>query len=268
MGFVMIKSLKAFARFLRDKSRVLRIPYWSMIDLAFLARLFAVDRIPIIINSFNRLNSLLKLVAFLEKSGLKNIVILDNNSTYPPLLLYFDQCPYQVVRLKSNHGHLALWTSGLYRKYRWNYFAYTDPDVVPLEECPADFLSHFRSVLLHDKKVDKVGFGIKIDDIPDSFDLKARVIRHEQRHWEKEVLPNIFEAPIDTTFALYRPLSKLKSGNSFTLRARRCGFPYLVRHLPWYVDSRRLSEEDRYYAQTSNESSSIGEHQRGTGRIY
>lgn len=263
----MVDALKTLFRNLRQKSRIIRTPYWWIVDFAYKISLWKTTDIPVIINSFNRLECLLRLVAFLENCGLKNIVILDNNSSYPPLLAYYSSCPYRVVRLHENMGHHAFWTSGLYRKYRWNYFAYTDPDVVPIEECPQRFLDHFRSVLLLDTRLDKVGFSIKIDDLPDSFDLKERVIRHEKRHWEKEVLPNVYDAPIDTTFALYRPLSKLKAGHAFMMPARRCGFPYVVRHMPWYTDSSRLSEEDKFYAQTSNESSTVAMQQRGA-QIY
>jgi hypothetical protein len=31
------------------------------------------------------------------------------------------------------------------------------------------------------------------------------------------------------------------------LDALRTGSPYLARHLPWYVDSSRPTDEDRYY---------------------
>jgi len=261
-------SIISTLRKLKQKFRVLRFPYWWLLDLGYRSGLYKISGVPVIINSFNRLDCLLKLIAFLEKCGLRNILILDNNSSYPPLLTYFSSCPYPVVRLRENLGHLAFWHSGLYRKYRWNYFVYTDPDVVPIDECPGDFMAHFRSILLLNPHIDKVGFGIKIDDLPDSFHLKERVIRYEQRYWEKEVLPNIFEAPIDTTFALYRPLSSLKGGHSFTMGALRCGFPYLARHRSWYIDSQKLSDEDSYYAKTSNASSSLGEHQRGSGAIY
>lgn len=40
--------------------------------------------IPIIINNFNRLTCLQRLIASLEVRGYHNIYIIDNNSTYPP----------------------------------------------------------------------------------------------------------------------------------------------------------------------------------------
>ena len=51
--------------------------------------------IPVIINNFNRLEYLKKLIESLEIRGYRNIYIIDNLSTYPPLLQYYNTCKYQ-----------------------------------------------------------------------------------------------------------------------------------------------------------------------------
>ena len=61
-------------------------------------------QIPIIINSFNRLSTLKLLIASLEERGWTNIHILDNCSTYPPLLEWFKTIPYEVIHLPGNLG--------------------------------------------------------------------------------------------------------------------------------------------------------------------
>ncbi|MEK6782638.1 MAG: glycosyltransferase family 2 protein [Bacteroidota bacterium] len=242
--------------------------YWYFLNIGYRWKIFSIYRVPVVINNFNRLTYPLKLIAFLEKCGLTNIMILDNSSTYPPLLKYYETCTHPVIREPHNYGHLAFWKSGLYNRYKWNYFVYTDSDVVPIEECPINFIEYFKEILDKNHRLDKIGFGIKVDDLPDSFSLKNSVIDYEKRYWQKEVSPNIYDAPIDTTFALYKPLSALKGGQAYTLSAFRAGFPYVVRHLPWYIDSENLSEEEWYYIKTCNESSSIGQHQSGTGKVY
>ena len=67
--------------------------------------------IPIIINSFNRLTTLRRLIASLEQRGLTNIHILDNCSTYPPLLEWYATGGggYDIIRLPKNLGFKALW---------------------------------------------------------------------------------------------------------------------------------------------------------------
>ena len=78
---------------------------------------------------------------------MKKIIILDNNSDYKPLLEYYQKTKYKVIYLRKNIGHKALWQSKLYNKYKWNYFIYTDPDVLPIQECPLDFVFHFKKIL-------------------------------------------------------------------------------------------------------------------------
>ena len=56
-------------------------------------------QIPIVINNFNRLGYLKRLIASLESRGYKNIHIIDNNSTYPPLLEYYEK---QVSTISSS----------------------------------------------------------------------------------------------------------------------------------------------------------------------
>ena len=84
-----------------------------------------------------------KLISSLESRGYRNIYIIDNNSTYPPLLEYYNELPYNIFRLKSNLGYLALWKSGIYKKFKNQYYVYTDSDIIPQKDCPHDFLIYF-----------------------------------------------------------------------------------------------------------------------------
>jgi len=231
--------------------------YWIVAILYyFIESLFPPEpvdykEIPIIINNFNRLDMLKKLIESLEKRGYRNIYIIDNLSTYPPLLAWYETSPYTVFRLKENIGMNALWISGIYKKFRKNFFVYTDSDVVPIEDCPADFLLFFRDTLKKHKLASKVGFSLKIDDIPDCYALKDSVIEWES-HFSHDFRKGdlLFRAPIDTTFALYRPRGKRKHANN-NIEMYRTDYPYIARHLPWYIDSNNPDEENRYYIEQS-----------------
>lgn len=247
---------------------VFKIIYWRLLNLAYRFGLFSIYNIPVVINNFNRLTYPLQLIDFLEKCGFTNIIILDNNSSYEPLLNFYDTGRCKVIRSKINYGHLALWHSGLYHSYKWNYFVYTDPDVVPIKECPIDFITRFKRILDQYSSLDKIGFGLRIDDLPDFFKFKQKIEEYEKVYWKNEISPGIYEAPIDTTFALYKPFSNLKTGQAYTLRAFRTGFPYVARHLSWYVDSSNLSPEEIYYLDTSNSSSSIAKQVSGHNSVY
>lgn len=207
---------------------------------------------PIIINNYNRLTTTVKLIYALEKRGYKNIHILDNQSTYPPLLEYYSKTSYKVHYLKKNYGAKALWKSGLWWEFINSYYVYTDSDVVPVDECPDDFIEYFYALLKKYPQVHKVGFSLKIDDLPDYYKNKKEVIDWEKKFYTKLKEENVFVAPIDTTLALYRPYSKRGSrdGSSEMLRT---GFPYQLKHLPWYLDDNNLSEEDIYYINTTSQ---------------
>jgi hypothetical protein len=203
-----------------------------------------IKKIPIIINNRNRLSYLTALISWLEKKGYHNIYIIDNNSSYPPLLNYYHSTKYKVFRLKDNVGHLALWKTGIYNRFKRNYYAYTDPDILPIQECPDDFMEFFMKKLDQYKSIEKIGFGLKLDDIPEHYVDKHKVIEWEKKFWVNEVEPGIFDADIDTTFALYRPLTN----NHLTpLKAYRTVGKYLARHLPWYENTAQPLEENEYY---------------------
>ena len=209
-------------------------------------------RIPIIINNFNRLDCLQKLIKALEERGYTDIHILDNLSTYPPLLAWYETCPYDVIRLDRNIGYRAIWLSGVYERFKRSFYVYTDSDVVPDENCPEDFMKRFMNVLRKYPRCLKVGFGLRIDDLPDHYAQKEAVLANEGRFWKEPLGDGLYKAQIDTTFALYRPYCYGPANDHHLMI--RTGAPYVARHLPWYADSAQLSEEDRYYIQTTRQS--------------
>lgn len=204
--------------------------------------------IPVVINNFNRLSMLKKLIAGLEQRGYGNIHIIDNGSSYPPLLEWYATCGYTVYLLNRNVGHLSVWETGIYKQFAGTYFAYTDSDLELHPECPDDFMEHFVGLLKRHPRALKAGFSLCIDDIPDCFSNKKAVVEWEKQFWKHKVRgeQDAYWAPIDTTFAVYKPYFKGEVVD-FTSRYIRSGFPYSARHLPWYVDSGNLVDEEKYY---------------------
>lgn len=201
--------------------------------------------IPIIINNFNRLTSLQQLLDALTIRGYTNIYILDNASTYPPLLDYYDTCPFPVLRLSENLGFKALWKSPLRKRFCRDYYIYTDSDVVPVKECPNDFIDYFLRELKRHPLARKIGFSLRIDNLPDCYAHKDKVIRLESHYYANFTADKLYRAPIDTTFALYRP--RVGLSRSRFVEAYRTPYPYQAEHLPWYNDSSNLSAEEQYY---------------------
>ncbi len=207
-------------------------------------------KIPIIINNRDRLYNLKKLLDYLESKNINEISIVDNQSTYLPLLEFYKKTNYKIYRMQKNLGYLSLWKTELYNKFKKNYYVYTDPDILPTSECPDDFLDYFKNCLLKYKDIEKVGFGLKIDDLPEN-DNKKKIISFEKKFWEKKIDNNFFSAPIDTTFALYRPYSF----GGYWLKSLRSDKPYLARHLTWYDDND--PKEDFFYNKNINRNSSF-----------
>lgn len=203
--------------------------------------------IPIFIVSFNRLDCLKKQISYFESKGYTNLHIVDNASTYKPLLEYLKSSPYKVYFLKENLGHKVVFECPEFKEIiSKNYFVVTDPDVIPVEECPDDFVEVFYDVLKAHKDVTKVGFSLKIDDLPNHYALKNEVIKWESIFYKnsyKYKNKTIYEAILDTTFALYRPYKETRD----FLKALRVGYPYEARHLPWYCDLSKPTEEDVFY---------------------
>ena len=233
---------------------ILRPLYYFLFQIKLdICYLFRKDKhvnfkdLPIIINNRDRLTTLILLLDSLRKRGYENLHIIDNVSTYPPLLEYYDKCPYPVYRQTENLGHRALWKSGIYKRFGRGFYVYTDSDLQIVDECPTDFLKVFLDAMKEDRKLVKVGLSLKIDDLPDCFRNKMDVIKWESQFYQQKVSNVFYRANVDTTLALYRPGFN-QAANSF-LKMYRSAFPYQARHLPWYIDSENIQEEEMYYVQ-------------------
>jgi len=203
--------------------------------------------IPVIINSYNRIDYLLKLIEWLEKAEMRNIYIIDNASTYLPLLKYYRSTKHVVIRLNANIGYKALWDTSIHLWFSGLPYIYTDPDVLPIEDCPLDAVNFMNETLNKYKDINKVGFGLKLDDIPDFYPHKAEILEWEKKFWSEPISENLYKADIDTTFALYRAHA-VKQQWGKTLRT---GGVYMARHLPYYENPDNVSEDVLFYRKTT-----------------
>jgi hypothetical protein len=221
--------------------------------------------IPIIIISFNQLEYLKKLINWLIKNQYLNIIIIDNNSTFEPLLKYFDSLPKNIrlYQLEENLGHLVFWKKPeLFKTYCKGYYVVTDADIVPDEDCPADFLKYFIKILDCNHNIAKVGFSLKINDIPDENLNKDKILSWESKYWTAKTKDGNYFAPIDTTFAIYKR-GNLDYNCAVFYNANRTKSPYLAYHGGWYIDTENLTVEQEFYFKTANESSSWKPNHKG-----
>ena len=208
-----------------------------------------INNIPIFINSYNRYGCLKKQITRFEEMELLNLIIIDNASTYPPLLEYLNELSkkYTVVYLSTNLGSYALWRSGMFNsEINLSYYIYTDPDIVPIPECPSDVVKYLIEILEKYSRVCKVGIGLRIDNLPDT-KVGNEAREFEEKYWNSPLGNNLYKAPIDTTFCVYRPNGRI--GHQVGIRT---GYPYVAEHSTWYEDLDNLSEELKYYKKTLN----------------
>ena len=198
--------------------------------------------IPVFINCRDRLDPLIELIDLLEKEGVRKIILVDNNSSYRPLLKYYETTPHKVFRLKRNIGQRAPWDSGLVSLLACNLpYIVTDPDILPSRSV-TDSIAKLVNIMSQYPEYNKVGLALRIDNLPETYGQKYQVIKWENQFWKNKIEKNIYIADVDTTFALYRP------NTPYIIRpALRVAGEYTAEHEPWYQDSTNPTDEYTYY---------------------
>ena len=191
------------------------------------------------------LRLLVRMLDALTAKGYRRLTVLDNNSSYPPLLAFYRRAllpryPHvRLARLGGNYGHLALWKTKRHLKHRAGWFALTDPDL-DLAPLPRRFVAHL--IALHGAAAlgaaTKIGPALRLDRLPRCAARTMAVLRWEQQYWRAPLpplharpaalgppasdgavasdggaapttmslpAPALYRATIDTTFALYPP---------------------------------------------------------------
>ena len=197
--------------------------------------------VTVVLNNRDLLTWPRAMVGAIEKfEGLADIVILDNGSTYEPLLDWYATLPHTVVRL-PNLGHTAPWSEEGRAHIKTRFYVVSDPDL-GLEDTPRDCLLHLQDCLARYQRAGKIGLALRIDDVPPESRYYAHVNRLEKSYWQMPLFEGgVRPAPVDTTFALY----DRKLMHRYMIGGGRTDHPYTARHLPWSVI--KPDPEFRYY---------------------
>ena len=104
--------------------------------------------------------------------------------------------------------------------------------------------------ILQKYSVEKAAFNVRIDDLPDCFAGKNYMIERNKEFWDP---PMVKDFGIDLKFYGIDVFSYRRANTQpgFSHGCRTC-FPYVTKHLPWYMDSNNPSEEDKYYYKTAS----------------
>lgn len=210
--------------------------------------------IPCYINCYNRLTTTRKLAEQIAALDNAVPVIVDNASTWEPLIAWLNDCPFDVIRLTENIGHHAPWKCGATARPNNGFYCVTDCDL-DLEGVPADLMEVLQKPLTSwSNPPVKSGVALRIDDLPR---WQTQVTEWESRFWKSRVDGFRYWAPIDTTLAMYRANTPVRIATKVAgIRAVRTAGQYTARHVPWYLDPTNLDEENANYFATANSSNS------------
>ena len=204
---------------------------------------------PIFLVNFNRFQPIQDLVVSLLERNYTNITIVDNNSSYPPLIEWYKKCPVKLYGVGKNVGPYVLNEIQEFKFITTKIpYVWSDGDVVPVSEAPKDFIEHMIEMAI-EHNIPKLGLSLVINDLPDNFKNKQEVIKHESifttlGHIDSKY-GKIWKAPVDTTFAVCRT-----PNCGYNVNAYRMDWPYSARHMPWYYDSDNLPPDEILLKQT------------------
>ena len=213
-----------------------------------------IMRIPIIINNRDLLKwpkAMVEKIKTYENVG--DIIIVDNGSTYEPLLDWYNSKPCDIIYYK-NLGHTGAWLSGVVSNLASEYYVVTDPDL-GLDDTPQDTL-----IYLYDKmnklNLDKIGLGLEWKSVGKNSLYYNHLMGYEKKRWQNSrIQDNIYlDIAVDTTFALYR-IKKSFGGGAST------GYPYIAKHFPWYM-TKEESENDKEFMFYINHASSSSSYKK------
>lgn len=205
--------------------------------------------IPIIIVNYNRYNTLVPLIDWLMNlDSTVSIIIVDNASTYQPLLDFYDVLDLpnlQVLRFDENHGlNKLIAISQTMQTY--DYYVVTDADLIPYSDTGSDILERMKKMLLKYKDINHIGASLEVKDIPDHYPLRDAVLKWEGQFWKIKREEEVFEAFVDTTFGMYRSESQVMK----LYPALRLGKPYTLKHVDWYIDPGAINDETKFTLET------------------
>lgn len=208
-------------------------------------------KIPVIINNRNLLTwpkAMLNKIKTFENVG--EIYIVDNESTYEPLLEWYESKPCHIIKV-NNMGHTAPWACGLVNQLDCPYVV-TDPDL-GIDNLPSNTLVKLNEKLTSNSSLGKIGIKLDWECITKESPYYNHLQSFDKNRWEKSKIKDeiYIDVHIDTTFALYNVKNYFVGGGSLS-------HPYTAKHYPWEftTEQRNDNKEFSFYIKNASSSSS------------
>lgn len=201
---------------------------------------------PVVLTNMNRYTTCKKMVEDLFRlNPSARITIIDNASTYPPLLDWYEKIKndVEVVRHQANYGPWVFLNSGYIHTIKDKWFVYSDADLELNPEMPYNWQEIMQEYSL--KYDRKASLALRISDIPDHYEFKEVIRDHQQVCWVPTDEKDVYLAITDMTFSM-------DCDNKHRYESVRLAGNMEVKHVPWYIDFNNLDEEERYYLEHIN----------------
>lgn len=217
-----------------------------------------ISGIPIVTIAYNNYFFIKNFIEQIEKYE-NTIIIIDNKSTYPRLLKYYEylkevyENKIRVIFMDKNYGHTV------YRNIKLpDIYILSDPDLELNKNLPNNYIEVLLKIS-EKYKSHKTGFALKLDyeNFITNNNFHTTKYKWEKKYWVNNIPDNTYEmyyADIDTTFCLVNNKYSTSSTNNI-----RIAGDFTCRHLPWYKDyiKQHITREELEYWTTNNISSSI-----------
>ncbi len=190
------------------------------------------------------------------------VIFMDNGSTWEPLLDWYENCPFEIIRQKNigpaaNHHQICLKETEPY--------VLTDPDY-DLSMVPSDWPEVLLEGLARFPKLLKCGLSFDMSRVPQenyAYEEVERLCPKDNPECGLMVTWGVVHPagdfmnyPLDTSFAVYKPKIPFRISGLMKVR------PYTGLHLPFHVvldpsaDPTKLSvimnDEIAYYHENAN----------------
>lgn len=229
----------------------------------FIKEVYIKDvNIPIVVICWNNYFFVKNFVNQLKKFP-NTIILLDNNSSYQPLLDYYIKIKnelhdkIEIRMLEENYGHFVYITLA---KTLPDIYVLSDPDLELNENMPIDFVNQLLNISNKYKSY-KTGCALSLEDKDNFIDCPNYTGGKNIADWESQFWVNkinddnyeLYDADIDTTLCL---INKNYSNENKVIRVAG---DFKIRHLPWYKEyiKNNISHNEIENWKKNNKSSSI-----------
>lgn len=204
---------------------------------------------PIVLTNMNRLTTCKSMVESLFKlNGASDITIIDNASTYPPLLEWYEEVKndIKIVRHDANHGPWVFFYSNYWSTIDSEFYIYSDADLELNPEMPYNWQEIMLEYYNKNNGNKKISLALNLDDIPEHYEFIDQVRNHQSVCWYPTEEPDVYNAITDMSFTMD------SKSRGYRYESLRLAGKFMAKHVPWYIDFNNIDEEERYYIEHIN----------------